>query len=219
MIIHSHRWVLPSLFLLLALVTCGRTQPEAAAPSTPAARPPAALLAATRATAAAAATTTPRLVVALPVERFPPGCHPDEVARLVAEFLEAFNRGDQDRLVRLFPAVDSPTGRDHVNPAYLRWYSVTDKGPDGEKRHFVTYTRAPLFAYFRERHRQHERLQLRELVMTPGSMGDVAIGFTLARQADDLPAGLGGPEGLARGKGGIYCPNRTIFLWSMGQGP
>jgi hypothetical protein len=160
----------------------------------------------------------PRLVVAVPVERFPPGCSPAQVTRLLTGFVEAFNRGDQEQVARFFPAKDNPSLGD-VAPTYLRWYSVTDVGLDGEMRHFVTSSRARLFAYFQERQRQHERLQLRELVVSPGNMGDVAIGYALARQADDLPPGLGGPEWLARGKGGINCQDQTIFLWSMGHGP
>ncbi len=169
---------------------------------------------ASRTPVASAIGTRPSITVAGTARRVPPGCQPDEVTRLVTDFLEAFNRGDQDQLTRVFPAQDN--GGVGVDPSRLRWYSVTDEGPDGQKRHFVAHSRAPLLAYFRERHQQHEQLQLRELLVRVdlGTMDDVPINFQLARQADDIP-----PErGFASGKGGIYCPTQTIFLWSMGQG-
>lgn len=138
----------------------------------------------------------------------PPRCHPEEATQLVTSFLEAFNRGDEDQLARFFPT-------------HLRWYSVTDAGPDGQQRHFVTHRRAPLLAYFRERQQQHEQLQLRKLwVNSNDSTGEsIDIWYFLTRRADDLPTGFGGPEGLATGKGAIHCPTQTIYVWSMGQRP
>lgn len=160
-----------------------------------------------------AATTSATTVVSPTAEAtpipFPIGCRPEEVTRLVTDFLTAFNNGEQDRLVRFFPTADTPEGVPNFKPEQFQWYSATVQEHDGAKRHFVTYRRAPLFAYFAERHRQHERLQVRELGVTPTpDPRTVSIIFTLDRQADDLPAAP------SYGKGEIHCPSGTISRWS-----
>lgn len=207
--------LLISLLIFFTLVACDRPQSSLVNKAIPTARASVRVSTARVPSVAAAAdeTASLRLIISVPVERFPPGCHPDEVTQLVIGFVEAFNRGDQTQLAHFFPADNGPRDR------RLEWYSVTDKGLDGKKRDFTAYDRKSLLHYFQERQRQHEQLQLRELGVTPGSLGDVGIGYTLTRRADDIPSGLGGPEQLARGKGGIDCATRTIFLWSMGQGP
>ena len=137
----------------------------------------------------------------------PPACQPAEVNRLVSGFLDAFNRGDQEQLARAFPE-------------RLEWYSVTDLGPGGHPRHFVTHDRASLLIYFSERRRQNEQLTLRELSVTSDGNGEGAqIVYIIARRADDLPANLGGPEGLAQGKGAVNCRTGTVYVWSLGHGP
>ena len=149
--------------------------------------------------------------------RFPAGCQPGEVTRLITDFLAAFNAGDQGRLAGFFPA-DSrlPLSR-------FAQYFVAEAGmgPDGRARSFSAGSRAQLLAYFEERHGQQERLQLRRLWVEPDDerIGEtVGIAFVLTRRAADLPPGFGGPGGLASGKGQIHCPSRTIYVWRMGQG-
>jgi hypothetical protein len=128
----------------------------------------------------------------------PGGCNsPHDTAMLISNFLDAFNRGDNRQLGRLF-------GSD------LMWYSVTEP-----ERNFVAYSPSDLLKYFEERHAHHERLQLASIdVRGPSWHGGVDLAYTLTRQADDL----GTRGSFLRGKGAVNCQGRTIFVWSMGSG-
>jgi hypothetical protein len=142
----------------------------------------------------------------------PAGCTPRQVASLLVRFTAAFNRGDRKALVRLFPDVD-PLGRVRAEPAgtVFHWYSVSE----GTARHIALYDLKDLFSYFERRHRQGERLSLIGVdVGTSWRPLSVGIGYTLRREADDLPAGIGP---FAHGKGGIDCKRQRIYVWSMGQ--
>lgn len=118
--------------------------------------------------------------------RFPAGCQPGEVTRLITDFITAFNAGDQGRLAGFFPA-------DSILPlSRFAQYSVAEAGmgPDGRARSFSAGSRAQLLAYFQERHGQQERLQLRRLWVEPDDerIGEtVGIVFILTRRAADLP--------------------------------
>lgn len=70
------------------------------------------------------------------------------------------------------------------------------------------YTPDTLFAYFAERHTQHERMRLLELVTNQAAGGPMttAINFRITRTADDLP------ESTFGGKGGVGCAHGVIFL-------
>jgi hypothetical protein len=128
----------------------------------------------------------------------PAGCNtPYDVAVLIANFLDAINRGDNRGLARFFGAG-------------LMWYSVTEP-----QRNFVAYNQGDLLQYFDQRRTQHERLQLESIdVRGPSWHGGVDLAYTLNRHADDL-----NPQGQSlRGKGALDCRDRTIFVWSMGSG-
>jgi hypothetical protein len=82
-------------------------------------------------------------------------------------------------------------------------------------RHRVLYDRADLFAYFGERHQQHERIVLIEVIVSVSQLPEaVGLTFRVRREADDLPAWL---SPVAGGKAGIECTEHAIYLWSMGQ--
>jgi hypothetical protein len=127
------------------------------------------------------------------------------VARLLGEFFDSFNRGD-------------PAAADHVVFGVAPgggWYSVTEGNPKEGGRHFVTSERRELVRYFAVRHRQHERLWLREVTVGYDN-GLGQIEYTLTRRAADLRR-LGVATSRAEGKGAIDCERRKIVVWSMGM--
>lgn len=140
------------------------------------------------------------------------GCDNAAVTALVARFLGAYNAGDQARLLSFFPNRDATRGHLIVGEErYFQWYSDTRKPTLRDEDGFQAYTRDELPAYWAQRHAQHDRLQLRQLQYGGRDWtGGAGIGFTLTRQADDLP------EHTVIGKGEVDCEQGTIFLWGMG---
>jgi hypothetical protein len=152
----------------------------------------------------------------------PEGCHPRGIAGLVIEFIDAFNRGDQERLSRLFFISEGPSPPDFSEKGYYpwSWYSVSEVGAGGRiEDGFVTYDHGELLRYFAQRHAQGEHLELLKVSATQGGLleeeSNVGIVYVLTRDARDLEPGLGGPARIAVGKGAINCESRTIFAWSM----
>ena len=152
----------------------------------------------------------------------PDGCRPRQVAELVIQFTRAFNRGDQEQLSRLFFISEGPSPPDFSEKGYYpwSWYSVSEVGAEGRiEDGFVTYNQGELLRYFAERHEHGERLELIKVSVTQaGALGEednVSIINVLSRDAEDLEAGLGGPDRVATGKGAINCASRRIFVWSM----
>ena len=124
--------------------------------------------------------------------------------QLVESFISSFNTGDTAELDRLF-------SRD-----LFEWYS-TDA--PGVRVNQVAGDRAGLMAYFSERHREHEQLNLESFHFIGESAGGLgALGnfeFELTRMADGLaPTPYGG-------KGAIACWSNphTILVWSMAREP
>jgi hypothetical protein len=176
-------------FPLIFLVACGQ---ENAAPAEPTADP------------------TPEVVIIGPTADYPEGCQPNDVASLLLSFLAAYNTGDV-------------TALDHVFAEQIKWYSDGDGNLniDGKSvDFFTTYERAEMFPYFASRQEQQERLTLLWLSVVPKTWhGGVDIVYTLRREADDLETGDDGRSRLAMGKGAVRCPERKIFVWSMGTMP
>ncbi len=125
----------------------------------------------------------------------PAGCgDPERFVGLILDFLDVFNRGDQQRLDRFFVA------------DRFEWYSVTEASGGG----YMDDETAELTAYFRQRHDRHERLALQRLAINKSWNPDrVAFDYVLTREADDFR------RRTVAGKGEVYCPARTIFVWSM----
>jgi hypothetical protein len=152
----------------------------------------------------------------------PEGCTTRQIAELAIEFVDAFNRGDEERLSRLFFVSEGPSPPDFSRAGYYpwSWYSVSEVGEGGMiENGFVTYDKGELLRYFAERHRQEERLGLIKVSSTQAGLLDeennVGIVYVLTRDAEDLDPGLGGPSRIAFGKGAINCESRQIFVWSM----
>jgi hypothetical protein len=152
----------------------------------------------------------------------PEGCNTRQIAGLVIEFVDAFNRGDQERLSRLFFVSEGPSPPDFSEAGYYpwSWYSVSEVGESGRiENGFVTYDQGELLRYFAERHEKGERLRLIKVSSTQAGLleeeNNVGIVYVLTRDAEDLDPRLGGPSRIAFGKGGINCESRRIFAWSM----
>jgi hypothetical protein len=159
------------------------------------ARPPSA----DRAPGALARAEAARVAVTRDDPTLPAECRPGTLARRIAAFFDAFNRGD-------------PSAVHYVAPSG-GWYSVTE----GRRRHFVTYSRRGLPAYFARRHRHGERLRLVELAVGYAN-GLGQIEYRLERRAGDLRR-LGITGTTALGKGAVDCEAGRIVVWSMGMPP
>jgi len=165
---------------------------------------------------------TTKVIVTSDDASLPDGCHPRQLAGIAIDFIDAFNRGDQERLSRLFFISEGPSPPDFSEGGYYpwSWFSVSEVGEGGRiENGFVTYDQGELLRYFAERHRHGERLGLIKVSSTQagllGEENNVGIIFALTREAEDLDPGLGGPDRVAFGKGAINCESQRIFVWSM----
>ena len=149
----------------------------------------------------------PEIAVTSNSNASPDGCGPGEIARLVVDFFDAYNRGAEEELANFF----EPT---------FQWYSdsITPNQPTDEDNSLTTSNRSDLLEYFVERHEQHERLRLISIdTRYDGDRGLIQVSYLLIRQADDYKTGPDGPERLVFGKGAILCPAKKIFVWSIGD--
>ncbi len=154
------------------------------------------------------------IIVVGGTDNYPENCSPREVAALVLRFFTAYNGGNQEQLASFFEPHLSVHGQ-------AGWYSDTimtgDVGSENDRRHFVTFGREELLAYFSNRHDQKERLQLLSLnVSPPTSVTRVDVSYTYKRQGDDIEPGPNGVWRMGDGKGVIKCPSLKIGIWSMG---
>jgi hypothetical protein len=166
-------------------------------------------------TAGCSQATTPNrteYLVAGSADGAPVGCSPEDIARRMAALLEEINRGDPG-------VVDEYFGRKSMAP--FRWYSMTEGGEtDAEKRHFVAYSWDDLAVYWEQRYQQKESLQLRSIDFNGWEQERGVVHFgpiVLARHADDLRPGLGGPESIAQGKGAYHCATQAFVVLSLGM--
>jgi hypothetical protein len=119
-----------------------------------------------------------------------------EVRGVFFRFVDVFNRGDLQRLDRIFARAPD-----------FQWYST--QAP-GERFNESAKNRSSLIPYFAERHALGERLKVRSFRWNGG--GNFEYG--LVRSAHDLE------PTRYYGKGAAHCyanlPD-TIFVWSMGR--
>ncbi len=137
-------------------------------------------------------------------------CGAARVTQIVGDFLAAFNRGDQAALAPFFPE----QGFDPADPRNvdrLEVFSLDAANPSVGIDHLNLHTRTTLLAYFAERQRQHEQIRLLDLQPLAPQGLIVGFGFTLSRQADDLPTRT------FPGKGEINCAHGTIIVWNQGR--
>ena len=154
-------------------------------------------------------------------------CSPRRVARALADFFDAFNRGDRARLEALV-----------ADASRFQWYGVNQRGRLRSESFLAVGSvsdlpgapakseRPKLFPYFAARHRQHERLRLVTIAVTDipprtwfSKVNERVAGFqyTVVRTADDL-ARLGGGNRTGGGKGAISCRDKRLLLLIIGLG-
>jgi len=208
--------ILPVLVLAFLVLGCGGDSEHDPGPSEPARHR------AESGVAPASQEAATKVIVTSDDASLPDGCHPRQVAGLVIDFISAFNRGDQERLSRLFFISEGPSPPDFSEGGYYpwSWFSVNDVDAGGQiENGFVTYDQGEMLHYFAERHRHGESLGLIKVSSTQagllGEENNVGIVYVLTRDAEDLQPGLGGPDHVAFGKGAINCKSQRIFVWSM----
>ena len=85
------------------------------------------------------------------------------------DFIDAFNRGDGERLSRLFFISEGPSPPDFGVAGYCpwSWFSV-ERGRGGGRveNGYVTYDKGELLCYFAERPGKGERLSLQKVSST-----------------------------------------------------
>lgn len=148
----------------------------------------------------------PEVVFVGEIGSFPIDCSPQEIVEFVNRYIDTYNAGDVDELDQFFGET-------------FTWY--TDGVAEGIRvdpaTYFETSSRDELAEYISLRHAQGERLRLLEIsVAGPSWHRGMDITFTLAREADDLPTTANRPIRVARGKGAVTCPEKSIVVWSMG---
>ena len=119
---------------------------------------------------------------------YAPNCSRSDALELLSNFVNSFNDGDQQQLASLFPEETANVGNTNVlldDPSLFQQYVVNVDG--GGPQSFVAYDRRDALAYFAERHRENERLQLQSLTIIPRSK-DTVILFDIERRADDITA-------------------------------
>src|SRR5712692_825737 len=155
------------------------------------------------AAASATAGTSP-VVVTRGSAALPAGCSPGEVAAVVGDFTDAFNRGDTQRLDELF----APTMSQPGESPFVRFALSTAAGA-------VDLTdRASLLPYLADRHKRNEHERLLYLDAVPNRTlgpGRVEVGLGLSAQADDYEGGLRGLVGRAV----VNCASKTIAEWKV----
>jgi hypothetical protein len=128
------------------------------------------------------------------------GCGAVKARSTVNQFVAAFNRGQPEKLGRLFARGNEG----------FQWYAV-DADP-GLRLNDAAKNRTTLLRYFAERHRHSERLVLQQFTYKGYSLGKAEFTFELVRGADDLT-----PEVAYGGKGAITCwGHGGISVWAMG---
>jgi len=155
------------------------------------------------AAASATAGTSP-VVVTRGSAALPAGCSPGDVAAVVGDFTDAFNRGDTQRLDALF----APTMSQPGESPFVRFALSTTAGA------VDLIDRASLLPYLADRHKRNEHERLLYLDAVPNRTlgpGRVEVGLGLSAQADDYE---GGARGLV-GRAVVNCTSKTIAEWKV----
>lgn len=124
----------------------------------------------------------------------------------IEEFVDAFNRGDQQRLATFFGA-------------HIEAFSVSDRLPGQVAARSINADRADMIlAYLADRHKHGEYWELIN-ARSPyyeATRNLAHYGFDLRRSADDLmPEQHGTSTGNTLGKGPMHCEDRTLSVWAM----
>lgn len=163
-------------------------------------------------------------------KRFPRGCSPKEIVRIIAGFVDAFNDGDRERIGRFLDI--------ERLDAYVAGASKGDRWlAEIDTTRIDRTDRKQLLAYFAERHRQNERLRLiRVDIFSNEYLGrysgielqepdGIIVATSLSRHADDLELRAirsdltnGESVPLTGGKVVIDCEGQKIVRWIQEDG-
>lgn len=111
---------------------------------------------------------TEKVIITKDNPSLPGGCRPREVAGLITNFFDAFDRGDQGKLSRFFVQKGPTPGLYNAGP-------VPRKG-------FGTYHRDALLKYFVKRHEHREHLRLLEVAVGKSWWPDGAAMSSTSRE-------------------------------------
>lgn len=131
-----------------------------------------------------------------------PACRPRAVARFIAGFLGAFNRGDAKALQRAI-----------AREGDFKWFTIFESGQPGVR----IFSRRDAVPTLLRRQRIGERMRLAMAATGRDVGGRVGVSLVVRRTAPDLATGLGGRLRLADGKAGIACSARRVVFWSLGM--
>lgn len=139
-------------------------------------------------------------------QKMPPNCGPRQVVGLMTDFVDAFNKGDEPRLERLFPE------RASLLP---RLFAMNR----GSKIEFTTDKRDALIDYFTERHTKSDRLELvsvevRQSNATSAEKAYADVTYSMNRRADDLQIAPGAWRKTV-GKSVIDCRRQVLTVTSL----
>jgi hypothetical protein len=155
----------------------------------------------------------PPVIVTRDDPSLPDGCRPNRVARLVSNFTDGFNDGNEQRISRSLELTGRP-GPGGAVP--FSWYSGIEGSTQREGKQFSFYDQDELLSYLAERHKRGERLRpLITAVTGDGVSGVVGADLVLIRTENGLDFEPGGPQQLARVKSVIDCDARKIIRWVM----
>ncbi len=128
-----------------------------------------------------------------------PNCSQLEITQLIDSFAKAYDAGSFEQITQYLDL-----------DRFEYFVGGTKAGKSYEE--IRTSSRTELFAYFAQRHAQHEEIQrLEPLVVSPtdNPTGSMLITFILSRRADDFP------EVQAGGKAIVDCQSGKLsrFIW------
>ena len=133
--------------------------------------------------------------------RGPSFCRAADIHQIVRDFVTAFNRGDDLALSLMWVRIR------------YQWYAVNDFR-NGRNVNHIEYTRRGALAYFADRHRHGERLELVDFAYGGFNAGWGHFDFRMRRQAPDV---RGGQPTIYRGAGTVSCLQGPVGLgrWTM----
>ena len=154
---------------------------------------------------AAVARVSGDIVVTRDDPSLPEGCRPANVAEFVISFLDEVNEGEVE-IGRFFPSSGN-----------FNFYGVITGDPKGDGDLFRVQRPEQLPPYFKERHRQRERIELKKIFVRGDAESMTAsVVFELERTAKDLRR-FGVDHTIATGKAGINCDDHFFIQWAHFQ--
>mgnify|MGYP000607291262 CR=1 FL=1 len=127
-----------------------------------------------------------KIIVTSEDPSLPDGCSPRRAARLVSDFVGAFNQGDGAALSRIFFISEGPSPPDFSDASIYpwSWYSVSEIGNGGRiEAGFTTYDQRDLLRYFA---RRHDRVRLDPFRQLTARESEVLYDLMQGRNADAI---------------------------------